>query len=45
MPLGKGFIMRPVINWYDFGDIKVTGEPDVERGSLWNAGINFQLQF
>jgi hypothetical protein len=44
-PLGKGFVMRPVINWYDFGDIKVTGSPDVPRGKLMNAGINFQLQF
>jgi hypothetical protein len=45
LPLGKGFIMRPVINWYDFGDLKVTGSPDVKRGKLMNAGINFQLSF
>lgn len=45
LPLGKGFIMRPVLNWYDFGTIKYTGVPDQNRGRLFNMGINFQLQF
>jgi hypothetical protein len=46
-PLGKGFIMRPVINFYDDGEEKVSGAVTQEttRGKIMNAGINFQLSF
>ena len=44
MPLGKGFMMRPVINFYDNGDPEVDGVSS-KGGTLMNAGIQFSLGF
>jgi len=45
LPLGKGFVMRPVFNYYNGGDLKNVGTTDIDEGTIWNAGINFQLSF
>jgi hypothetical protein len=53
LPLGKGFNMRPVINFYDDGDAKYSGnvvsdlglEPSINKGTYMNAGIEFTLAF
>jgi len=55
LPLGKGFTMRPVFNYYDDSELEYRGtamnnvipgiDANDEQGNYWNAGVEFTLAF
>jgi len=45
IPIAKGFIVRPEIFYIDENDLEIKGAPDVDLGTQWIYGVNFQIVF
>jgi hypothetical protein len=45
IPIAKGFIVRPEVFYIDENDMEISGAPDVDLGTQWIYGINFQIVF
>lgn len=45
IPIAKTFIIRPEIFYIDENDREQSGVPDVDLGTQWIYGVNFQIMF